>query len=102
MDLLFWVTLAAILAHLAEEFVLPGGFLVWHRRYRPAHASSITPRFALIVNGLLLLLCVAIGVNGPDSQLGIFQWLVLAAILVTNALFPSGPSSIRGPTRRAS
>jgi len=87
MLLLFWASLISISAHLVEEFVFPGGFLDWHRRYRPEHAASITPRFALVVNGLLLFLCLAIGVNGPSSAIGIFQWLTLAALLVTNAAF---------------
>ena len=87
MTLLFWVSLFAVTAHLVEEFVFPGGFLAWHRLYRPQHAASITARFALIVNGLLLFLLLAIGINGPGSPIGIFQWLTLAALLVTNAAF---------------
>ena len=87
MTLLFWASLVAVTAHLFEEFVFPGGFLAWHRLYRPQHAASITPRFALIANGLLLFLILAIGINGPGSPIGIFQWLTLAALLVTNAAF---------------
>ena len=86
MRLLFWAPLFAVSAHIVEEFVFPGGFLAWHRRYRPEHAASITPRFAVVVNGLLLFLCVAVGINGP-IPLGVVQWLILAAILVTNAAF---------------
>jgi hypothetical protein len=87
MTLLLWASLFAVAAHLFEEFVFPGGFLAWHRRYRPEHAASITPRFAFVVNGLLLFLLLAIGINGPSSPVGIFQWLTLAALLVTNAAF---------------
>jgi hypothetical protein len=87
MTLLFWASLFAVTAHLIEEFVFPGDFLAWHRRYRPEHAASITPRFALVANGLLLFLLLAIRINGPSSPIGIFQWLTLAALLVTNAAF---------------
>src|ERR1019366_2463326 len=74
MTLLLWASLLAVTAHLVEEFVFPGGFLAWHRRYRPEHAASITPRFA-------------IAINGPSSTIGVFQWLTLAALLITNAAF---------------
>jgi Protein of unknown function with HXXEE motif len=87
MTLLLWASLLAVTAHLVEEFVFPGGFLAWHRRYRPEHAASITPRFAIVVNGLLLFLLLAIDINGPSSPIGIFQWLTLAALLITNAAF---------------
>ena len=87
MTRLLWATFLAIAAHLIEEFVFPGGFLAWHRRYRPEHAASIGPRFAVVANGLMLLLVLAIAINGPASPFGIFQWLVLAALLVTNAAF---------------
>jgi hypothetical protein len=87
LSLLLWASCFAVTAHLVEEFVFPGGFLAWHRRYRPEHEASITPKFALLANGLLLLLLLAIGINGPSSPIGIFQWLTLAALLVTNAAF---------------
>jgi hypothetical protein len=87
MTLLLWASLLAVTAHLVEEFVFPGGFLAWHRRYRPEHAASITPRFAIVVNGLLLFLLLAIAINGPSSTIGVFQWLTLAALLITNAAF---------------
>jgi hypothetical protein len=87
MTLLLWASLIAVAAHLVEEFVFPGGFIAWHRRYRPEHEASITPRFALVANGLLLFLLLAIAMNGPSSPIGIFQWLTLAALLVTNAAF---------------
>jgi len=86
MRLLFWAPFLAASAHIIEEFVFPGGFLAWHRRYRPEHAASITARFVLIVNGLLLFFCVAVGLNGP-TPIGVAEWLTVAAILVTNAAF---------------
>ena len=84
--LLLWAPTLAASAHIFEEFVWPGGFLDWHRGYRPQHAASITPRFALIANALLLFLCIAAPVNGP-TPLGVAEWLVATAILATNAVF---------------
>ncbi|HEX6791421.1 MAG TPA: hypothetical protein VF247_08945 [Candidatus Krumholzibacteria bacterium] len=57
MDWLFGAPLAAARLHITEEFFLPGGFADWDRRYRPALARSITTRFHVIINALLLVLC---------------------------------------------
>ena len=86
MPLIFWAPTAAVLAHIFEEFVFPGGFLSWHRRYRPGHASSITIKFALIVNTLLVGLCILIGFIGATPQ-GAALWLMVAALVFTNAIF---------------
>ena len=48
----FWAPLGAASLHIIEEFVYPGGFAAWDRRYRPGMRKSITPRFHIIINGL--------------------------------------------------
>ena len=83
---MFWWPLAAAVAHIFEEFVFPGGFAEWDRRYRPAIRSSITPRLHLVLNGLLILVSVAVGALGPTPQ-GVSAWLTVAALLASNAVF---------------
>ena len=53
MTWIFWAPLCAASLHIFEEFVLPGGFAAWYRRYRPEIQKSITPRFLVIINALL-------------------------------------------------
>ncbi len=83
----FWLPLLASLLHMIEEFVVPGGFLVWHRRYRPELAVSITARNAFVLNALLLAAGLLLGWMGPNSSRGLSLWLTLAALLAGNAVF---------------
>ena len=103
MSWLWWAPLAAAALHIGEEFVYPGGFAAWDREYRPSIRSSITPRLHLVVNALLLAACVIIGMAGMPgaaivvggvrlrsaipASLAVPGWLVLAALLFSNAVF---------------
>ena len=86
MNWLFGAPLAAVCLHITEEFFLPGGFADWDRRYRPAFAHSITTRFHVIVNALLLVLCYDIWAL-RRSPAGPYLWLVVAALLFSNAIW---------------
>jgi hypothetical protein len=77
MNLIAWLPLMAATLHIAEEFVLPGGFPGWYRAYR-TDPSRITPRFLFIVNAALLIACLNIGLLGREP-LGIVYWLTISA-----------------------
>src|SRR5262245_43848342 len=83
---MYWWPLGAVVLHIVEEFVFPGGFAEWDRSYRPQVRSSITPRFHLFVTTVLVVACVAIGWLGPSPR-GVAAWLTIAALLGTNAIF---------------
>jgi hypothetical protein len=70
--------------HICEEFIYPGGFAAWYRRYKPGRIASITPRFLVVVNGLLLIACYDVGVLGPSPS-GVALWLTIMALLAANA-----------------
>ena len=86
MPALFWWPLAAVILHIVEEFVFPGGFPDWDRRFRPAYKASITPRLHVTMNGILILVCLGLGFAGPGRQ-NVATWLTLAALLASNAVF---------------
>jgi hypothetical protein len=86
MSTLFWWPLIAASLHIWEEFVFPGGFADWDRRYRPVYRESITPRFHLFINSLLIFACLAVGSAGPTPS-GVAGWLTLTALLASNAVF---------------
>ena len=81
-----WLPLLAAGLHIVEEFLFPGGFADWDRAYRPEFAKTITPRFHIIVNGLLLILCYDAGAL-IDKPAGVALWLTLAALLATNGIW---------------
>ncbi len=92
MTWIWWAPLAAASLHIVEEFIWPGGFAEWDRAYRPAIRHSITPRFHVMINAGLLLLCLQIallrGLMRTDRQwLAVSAWLALAALLASNAAF---------------
>jgi hypothetical protein len=80
-----WFPLAAALAHISEEFVLPGGFGAWYRRYR-SHVARITPRFLVLVNGGLILACLNVALIGVNP-VGAGYWLLIAGIMASNGLW---------------
>lgn len=81
-----WAPLGAVSLHIVEEFVYPGGFAAWDRRYRPGIRASITPRFHVLMNGLLLVACYDVATLG-QRPLGIAAWLTVMALLVSNAVW---------------
>ena len=84
-DWLPWMPLVAALLHMTEEFVYPGGFPAWYKRYR-IDASRITPRFLLIVNGALLVACVNLALLGRTPP-GAVYWLIIATVLASNGIW---------------
>jgi len=86
MNWLYWAPFGAASLHIVEEFVYPGGFAEWDRRYRPGIRQSITPRFHVIVNGLLLVSCYDVWAL-RSSPWGPGVWLAVTTLLFANAVW---------------
>ena len=88
MSLLSWSLAGAASIHIIEEFVFPGGFKAWWCAYKPNIAASVSNRFLIIVNGILIgfSVIVALAVSAPKGN-GVAAWLTLAALLFSNAIF---------------
>src|SRR5262249_62402280 len=54
--------------------------------YKPSRAKSLTPRFLIIINGLLLVLCYDAGAL-RGGRYGYAFWLGVAALLAGNAVW---------------
>ncbi|MDP9203778.1 MAG: HXXEE domain-containing protein [Gemmatimonadota bacterium] len=78
--------LGAVLLHLFEEFVWPGGFAEWYRWYRPERAASVTTGFLVRINALFVAMALIPGVLGFRPY-GVAFWLVVASIAAANGLF---------------
>lgn len=84
--LMAWLLPLAIIAHIVEEFVFPGGFIKWYRGYKPEIAMSITTsRLTLINLGLVLAAFIPLFL-GTSIQ-GITWLLGITSILAVNAIF---------------
>ena len=86
MNLLFWAPLIAAGLHMFEEFVYPGHFSEWYVRNKPEIRKSVTGRFLVIINGLLLILCYDVGALGPGDY-GVALWLLVMALLAANGIW---------------
>jgi len=86
---LWWWMAGPLLAassHVFEEFVYPGGFRAWYRSYRPEIASSLSVRYLVTINVILLAVCALVAVAAPSPN-GAANWFVLTSILFWNAIF---------------
>ena len=84
--LLFWLPLFAAIAHMFEEFVWPGGFAAWYRKYRPEIAGSLTKRYLIIVNAALLFGLLSVGID-RRTVIGPAFLLTMVALLFGNGVF---------------
>jgi hypothetical protein len=83
MNWIFSAFVGAALLHVFEEYVYPGGFPDFMKQSSPALAPFITTNFAVIVNGLFLVLCLWGAKLGRDAL--VFS-LSIASLLITNGL----------------
>ncbi len=56
--MVYWAILAAGVLHVVEEYFFPGGFMRVMKDFQPKFAPFITVPFALIINGLFIVLCL--------------------------------------------
>ena len=82
MDWLPWAPLGAVIPHIFEGFVYPGGFVELYRRYR-VDASRITTRFLIIINAALLTACWDSAYLVRQGA-GVLYWLTIAALTFSN------------------
>jgi hypothetical protein len=59
MSWVYWAILAAAALHVVEEYFWPGGFMKAMKGFQPGYARFITTPFALVINGLFLIICLA-------------------------------------------
>jgi hypothetical protein len=59
MSWVFYALLGAAALHVVEEYTFPGGFPDFMRKMTGRFAAYVDTRFAVIINGLFLVLCLA-------------------------------------------
>jgi hypothetical protein len=83
MDWIFSAFVGAAFLHVLEEYFYPGGFPDFMKRTSPAFAPFITTNFAILINGLFLVLCSLGAIVGMDAL--VFS-LSIAGLLTFNGL----------------
>lgn len=82
---LFWLLPLAVIMHIIEEFVFPGGFTAWYCFYKEYVSSSLTPAYLIMVNVLWVTFCSLPLVL--DTSKAIVIWLSMASIVFVEAIF---------------
>jgi len=83
MSWIYYGFLIAAILHVLEEFVYPGGFMGFMKKMAPPFAPFITPTFAIVINGLFLLLCLVAALIGRIAPVLV---LSIAALLGINGM----------------
>jgi len=100
---IFIALLCAAIIHILEEYVFPGGFADALKNLLPKSSNLFTPRFHVIVNGLLLILCLCSAIIGRANlilSLSAFSLVFVNAILhirgsiINKGYYPGVVSSI--------
>ena len=87
MGWIYWSIVGAAILHVAEEYFIPGGFMDFMKRFNPRFAPHIPTPFAVVFNGLFILLCI-LGVALREKS-PVFS-LSVAGLLGFNALIHMG------------
>lgn len=90
MKWIYWAILAAAVLHVAEECAT--GFLPWFRRVLPSLAPAMTVPWAVTVNALFLLVCLAAAALPQTPPV---VRLVAPGVLLMNAALHVGMTLIR-------
>src|SRR6185436_3174835 len=83
---MLWLPLIAILLHMTEEFVWPGGFAEWYRHFPPGRVAKVSTRFLVVVNLVFVALALLPPMLGANAR-GYAYWMLVAAIAAANGVF---------------
>jgi hypothetical protein len=83
MDWIFLAFVGAAVLHVLEEYFSPGGFPDFMKENSPVFAPFVTTSFAILINGLFLVLCILGAIFGTGAL--VFS-LSIGSLLVFNGL----------------
>src|SRR6201996_9819453 len=75
---------AAIMLHVTEEFLFPGGFIEWYQELIPSKAKGTRPGYLVWINTLMIGVCVIPVALGVSTR-GVNVWYCVTAIAGINA-----------------
>ena len=78
---------AAIMLHVTEEFLFPGGFIEWYRELVPSKTKPVEkPGYLVWINTLMIGVCVLPFYFGETTH-GVNIWYLVTSIAAINACF---------------
>src|ERR1700744_2312485 len=77
---------AAIMLHVTEEFLYPGGFIEWYQEWIPSRTKGIRPGYLVWINTLMIGGCVIPAALGARER-GVGVWFTVAVIAAVKAIF---------------
>ena len=83
---MLWLPLIAIVLHMTEEFVWPGGFPHWYRHFPPGRVATVSTRLLVIVNAVFVAMALIPPQLGANAR-GYAYWMLAAAIAAANGVF---------------
>jgi hypothetical protein len=83
----------AALLHVIDEYFFPGGFVDAMSEVSPRFGGLVTPAFAVIINGLFVLLCCVAAASGRKRRF--FGQTVLGLILANSVAHVGGTIRLR-------
>ena len=84
--LVAWSLFAGISAHEMEEFVWPGGFRAWYIRHSPSVERSMSKRFLIGINAVVLLAAAMAAWRFASPSMR-FLWLAVGSAAAFNGLW---------------
>lgn len=84
-SVLVWVLPISFCLHVAEEFLLPGGFIKWYHTYRPKF-SMVRPSHYFKVNAIGFMLILATAIVTSKTGGGYGGILIIYGFLSWNAI----------------
>jgi len=76
----------AVMLHVTEEFLFPGGFIEWYQRLVPSKTKGIRPGYLVWINTFMMAMCVLPFYYGETLH-GVSTWYCVAVIAAINACF---------------
>jgi hypothetical protein len=84
--LMAWSLFAAVCAHEIEEFVWPGGFRSWYIAYSPHVEPSMTTRFLVGINALVLTGAALSAIDLASPAMRVL-WLAVGSCVAINGVW---------------
>lgn len=76
----------AVMLHVTEEFLFPGGFIEWYQKLVPSKTKGIRPGYLVWINTLMMGMCVLPLYYGQTLH-GVSVWYCVSVIAAINACF---------------
>ncbi len=94
MNRIFWAIFGAAILHVVEEYLFPGGFMRTMKNFRPKYSAFVTVPFAIIVNGIFLVMCLAAALFAARRPL--FSLAIAATVFLNGLIHVGAAARLKG------